>query len=115
MSSDRLRFSRRLARAILVSLSLGAILLSMGAPGVGWVLSSATLIAASVCAHFIGRAWLLACSLLSVALLLTFGPLGYFDSSKFDPNLMMVAFTFGPLAVALIALFLGLSRGKSGP
>lgn len=105
---------RRLAGSVLVVLSFSSIVLSLGAPGLGWALSGATLIAASLCSPLIGRGWLVACSALTVVLLLTFGPVGYYDSSTFDPDWVMAAFTFGPLAIGLVALLAPYWTNKPG-
>lgn len=98
------QLARRFVGAILVFFSLSSILLSLGAPGLGWALSGSTLIAASICSLLIGRGWLIVCFILTVVLLLTLGPLGYFDSSTSDSDCVMAAFTFGPLAIGLVAL-----------
>lgn len=103
---------RRLAVSILILLSLGSIVLSLGAPGLGWVLSGVTLIDASMCSALIGRRWLLVCMGLTVALLLTFGPLGHYKSSALDSNWVMAAFTFGPLAIGLAAFLVPLFKQK---
>jgi len=104
------QWGRCLAGSVLVLISLSSIVLSLGAPGLGWALSGATLIAASMCSPLIGRGWLGVCSVLTVALLLTFGPLGYYDSSTFELDWVVAAFTFGPLAVALVALLVPLRK-----
>ena len=108
------QWSQRVAGAALVLLSFTAIVVSLGAPGIGWTLSGATLIVASSCSPLIGRGWLVICSILTVVLMLTFGPLVYYDSSIFDPNWVMAAFTFGPLAIGLVALLAAFGRQRAG-
>jgi hypothetical protein len=95
-------------------LSPGAIVLSLGAPGLGWALSGVTLIVASMCSPLIGRHWLVACLAFAIVHLLTFGPLGIYDSSSFDPDLVKVVFTFGPMTIGLIALLLPFWRQRFG-
>lgn len=107
------QLGRRIAGSTLVLLSLCSIVLSLGAPGVGWALSGISLLLASMCSSTIGRSWLIVCFVLTFALLLTFGPLGIYDSSPFDPDLVMVAFTFGPLTIGLVTLLLQFWRQNS--
>lgn len=106
--------SRWIAGSTFVLLSLCSIVLSLGAPGIGWALSGITLIVASMCSSLIGRNWLAACLALAFTLLLTFGPLGTYDSSSFDPDWVMVIFTFGPLTIGLAALLVQFWRQRFG-
>ncbi len=104
---------KRLAGPVLVFFSICAVILSFGAPGLGWALSGITLIAASMCTSLIGRSWLVACTVLTLALLFSFGPLGYFQWSAIRFDAAMALFTFTPLAIAMVALMRPLWRPRS--
>lgn len=108
------QLARWIAGSTLVSLSICSLVLSLGAPGLGWTLSGVTLIVASICTPLIGRNWLVACLVLTLVLLLTFGPLGIYDSSSFNPDLFKIAFTFGPMTIGLIALLVPFWRHRFG-
>jgi hypothetical protein len=108
MNSGQL--ARWITGSALLILSLCAIVLSLGAPGLGWALSNATLLGACVVSNLIGRKWLLACLILTCLLLVTFGPLGIYESSRFDPDWPMSAFTFGPVMISLLTLLMPIWR-----
>lgn len=112
MAGHQLR--RWITGSTLVVLSLCSIVLSLGAPGLGWALSGVTLIVASMCSPLISRNWLVACLVLTFVLLVTFGPLGVYNSSSFDPDWVMAAITFGPMTIGLVALLAPFWRQRFG-
>lgn len=108
------RLGSRIAGSARVVLSLCSIVLCLGAAGAGWAVSGATLVVASLCAPLIGRHWLAVCLVLTFALLVTFGPLGVYDSATFDPDWVMAAMTFGPIMIALVALLVPFWKKRFG-
>ena len=60
---------------ILAFLSLAALVLSMGAPGLGWALASIILFLACLCSHWIGLRFVCLCLAVTVIHFVTFGPL----------------------------------------
>ncbi len=108
------RLGRWITGSVLVSLSLCSIVVSLGAPGLGWALSAATLITACICSTLIGRKWLLTCLILTLVLLVTFGPLGVYDSSSSDADWVMAILTIGPISIGLVTLLLPFWRQRFG-
>lgn len=90
-----------------VLLSLAAIVLGLGAPGLGWGLATVTMVAASLCFRLVGRAWLCVCLALAAIHVLTVGPLGGGAGSSFGDNrfigAVLAAFPFLAGAGGLVA------------
>lgn len=95
---------RTLAGAGFVLLSLVAVVLSLGAPGLGWGLATLTMIAISLCARLVGRGWLYVCLALTLVHLLTFGPLGVAGSSFGSHWLIGTVFAALPFVAGMGAL-----------
>lgn len=98
------RRPRRLAGAGFALLSMVAVVLSLGAPGLGWGLATLTMIAASLCARLAGRGWLYVCLALTLVHLLTFGPLGVAGSSFGSHRVVGAVFAALPFVAGIGAL-----------
>lgn len=94
----------RLAGAGFALLSVVAVVLSLGAPGLGWGLATMTMIAASLCARLVGQRWLYVCLALTLVHLLTFGPLGVAGSSFGSHGLIGAVFAALPFVAGIGAL-----------
>ncbi len=64
-----------LSGAGFVLLSLISMILSLGAPGLGWSVATITMVGVSLCSRLVGRRWLSACLALTAIHLFTLGPL----------------------------------------
>lgn len=98
---------------VLTLLSIAAIVLSLGAPGLGWALASITLVLASVCSLWIGLRVVCLCLAATTIHFVTFGPLTYSVGS----NVSWVAvaiFGWGPFIVCGLALLLSFWRRRIG-
>lgn len=94
-----------LAGPAFVIMSLLAIVLSLGAPGLGWMLATLTMVAVSLCWRRVGRRWVWICLGVTLAHLLSFGPLGGGDASSYGDNLALgIAFTAAPFVAGVAAL-----------
>lgn len=93
-----------------VLLSLIAVVLSLGAPGLGWGLATVTMVAISLCSRLVGQRWLYVCLAVTTIHLLTFGPLGGGTGSSFGDRwfigAMFAAAPFIAAAGALAARYL---------
>lgn len=58
-----------------VLLSVVSVVLSLGAPGLGWSLATVTMVMASLCSRLVGPCWLSICLAVTTIHLFTFGPL----------------------------------------
>lgn len=94
----------RLSGAGFTLLSVVAIVLSLGAPGLGWGLATMTMIAASLCARLVGQRWLYVCLALTLVHVLTFGPLGVAGSSFGSHWLIGAVFAALPFVAGIGAL-----------
>jgi hypothetical protein len=75
-----------LSGAGFVLLSVVSVVLSLGAPGLGWGLATVTMVAASLCFRLVGQRWLYICLAVTAIHLLTFGPLGGGAGSSFGSD-----------------------------
>lgn len=105
---------RRLAGAGFVLMSVVSVVLSLGAPGLGWVLATVTMVAVSLCAHLVGQRWLSICLGVTLVHLLTLGPLSDSPGSSFGSDLLFGAvFTAAPLVVGVVALVVTYWRSRN--
>ena len=100
-----------LSGAGFVLLSVVSVVLSLGAPGLGWGLATVTVIALSLCARLVGRRWLCVCLALALVHLLTLGPLGGRAGSSFGSHWLVGAvFAALPFVAGVGALMDSRSR-----
>jgi hypothetical protein len=96
---------RRIAGAGFVFMSVVSLVLSLGAPGLGWALATVTMIAVSLCSALVGRRWLVICLGVTLFHLFSVGPLNSSPASSFGSDwLFGAAFTAAPLVVGVVAL-----------
>lgn len=96
-----------LTGGILIFLSIVAIVLSLGAPGLGWALASIILVMASLCLPWIGQRFVVLCMAVTVIHFVTFGPLTYSGASPSNVSWIIVAvFGWGPFVICGIAVLL---------
>lgn len=76
----------RLSGAGFVLLSVVSVVLSLGAPGLGWGFATLTMVAVSLCSRLVGPRWLSVCLAVTSIHLLTLGPLGGGAGSSFGSN-----------------------------
>lgn len=96
---------------ILAFLSIAAIVLSLGAPGLGWAFASMILLAASVCARWIGLRLVSLCMTVTVIHFVTVGPLS--DSGGANVGWgVVIFFWWGPLIVSGLVLLMSLLRAR---
>lgn len=94
-----------LARAGFLIMSFLAILLSLGAPGLGWMLATLAMIGVSLCWRRVGRRWVWICLGVTLIHLLTLGPLGGGGASSFgDSPAFGIVFTAAPFVAGAAAL-----------
>lgn len=84
MAASKLDGSRRrklamLVKSFLIFLSVSSIVISLGMPGVGWVVSALTLTIASLAAALIGKRPVAIVLGISLVHLVSFGPLAGFE------------------------------------
>lgn len=94
-----------------------ALLLSLGMPGVGWIIAVAVLILCSASTPWLNRRYL-ACSLaVSLLHLFSFGPLtilgGAISMRSWPPVWFVVFFVALPLVLAVIMLFPRRRKGRN--
>jgi hypothetical protein len=75
-----------LSGAGFVLLSVLSVVLSLGAPGLGWGLATVTMVVVSLCSRLVGRRWLYICLAVTTIHLLTLGPLGGGAGSSFGTD-----------------------------
>lgn len=97
---------------ILAFLSLAALVLSMGATGVGWALASIILFLACLCSHWIGLRSVCLCLAVTVIHFATFGPLSSVGSNV--SSVTVVIFVWGPFIASGLALLLPYWRRMIG-
>jgi hypothetical protein len=69
-----------------VLLSVVSVALSLGAPGLGWLLATITMVVLSLCSRLVGQRWLYICLAVTAIHLFTFGPLGGGSGSALGSN-----------------------------
>jgi hypothetical protein len=84
----------------LLFFALFSMLISMGAPGLGWVIAAFNLLLAGLFIPLIGRRCLGLCLVITIAHLFTFGPMSGAQSSFKTSPLFSAGFVLLPLAVA---------------
>jgi hypothetical protein len=94
-TGSRWRKPATLAKAFLIFLSVFSIVISLGMPGVGWIVSVLTLIIASLVAALIGKRPVAVVLGISLVHLVSFGPLAGFDV---QPG---VGYSFAAITVVL--------------
>jgi hypothetical protein len=112
--TDRRRRLRRSAGAGFVLLSVVSLVLSLGAPGLGWVLATVTMVAVSLCSHLVGQRWLAICLGVTLVHVITLGPLSDSPGSSFGSDWLFGAvFTAAPLVVGVVALVVTYWRSRN--
>jgi hypothetical protein len=102
-----------LAGAGFVLMSVVSVVLSLGAPGLGWALATVTMVAVSLCSHLIGQRWLWICLGVTLVHLLTLGPLGGGKAPSFGSDWFFGAvFTAMPIVVGVVALVVTYLRSR---
>lgn len=86
----------RLSGAGFVLLSVVSVLLSLGAPGLGWGLAMVTMIVVSLCSRLVGKRCLYICLAATTIHSLTFGPMGGGAGSSFGSD-WFIGVVFGAL------------------
>lgn len=102
-----------LAGAGFTMMSVVSVVLSLGAPGLGWLLATVTMVMVSLCARLVGQRWLCVCLGVTLVHLFTFGPLSRTTGSSFGNDWLFAAvFTGTPLVAGVIALVLTRCRSR---
>lgn len=95
----------RLSGAGFLLLSVLSILLSLGAPGLGWGLATVTMIAISLCSRVVGRRWLWGCLIVTLVHFASLGPLVGRAGESFGSNWFTgVVFAAAPFVFGIVAL-----------
>lgn len=93
----------RITASVLLLLSIGAIVLSLGAPGLGWAFASVILMIASLCTPWLGTRVVYPSLAVTAIHLVTFGPLT--SSGGAHVSWMIGAIlSWGPFLVCGVAL-----------
>ncbi|UOD30342.1 hypothetical protein INH39_00870 [Massilia violaceinigra] len=101
-----------LVAAACILLSLVSMVVSLGAPGIGWMIAAAILIIATFMTPLIGRLKLGICFVITVIHLFTFGPMSLLGLTfTLDPGFIFL-FALTPLLVALASLLRPLSQRR---
>jgi hypothetical protein len=109
----RRRLIRLVAGAGFALMSVVSVVLSLGAPGLGWVLATVTMVAVSLCSHLVGQRWLWICLGVTLVHLITLGPLGGSAGSSFGGDWVFgTVFTAMPLVVGVVALVVTYLRSR---
>jgi hypothetical protein len=112
--ADRRRRLRRFAGAGFVLMSVVSLVLSLGAPGLGWALATVTMVVVSLCSHLVGQRWLAICLGVTLVHLITVGPLNGSAGSSFGSDWLFGAvFTAVPLVVGVVALAVTYWRSRN--
>jgi hypothetical protein len=112
--ADRRRRLRRSAGTDFVLMSVVSLVLSLGAPGLGWVLATVTMVAASFCSQLVGQRWLAICLGVTLVHVITLGPLSDSPGSSFGSDWLFGAvFTATPLVVGVAALVITYWRSRN--
>jgi hypothetical protein len=94
-----------------LALSTFAILLSIGMPGVGWMVAVGGLIVCSAITPWIGKRYLAGSLVVSILHLFSFGPLallgGAVSTRAWPPAWFLACFVAFPLLLAVMTLFFG--------
>lgn len=93
-----------LIRGIFISLATFSVLVSLGAPGLGWVVAAVNLFLVSLLTPLIGRRWVGLCLGISIVHLFTFGPMSDPKSLLDAPLLFSLGFVLAPVLIALVSL-----------
>jgi hypothetical protein len=102
-----------LAGAGFVVMSGVSVVLSLGAPGLGWLLATVTMVTVSLCSRLVGQRWLCVCLGVTLVHLFTFGPLSRAPGSSFGSDWIFAAiFTGTPLVAGVVALVLTSLRSR---
>lgn len=97
--------------ALLVAISAAAIVLSLGAPGLGWALASIILVLASFCIAWLGRRIVAVCLAVAIVHFFTFGPFTYQTGSAINVSwLVSIGLGWGPLLISSVALIASIMR-----
>jgi hypothetical protein len=107
MANERkLRGGRIAAGVFCVAVALLAFLMSLPAPGLGWIVAAGALVLTGVLTRWIGKSFASAVLAISVAHLLTLGPLSPLTRHTLAslPGSFAVIFIIIPVLVALIPL-----------
>jgi hypothetical protein len=103
----------RIAGGGFALMSIVSVVLSLGAPGLGWVLATVTMVAVSLCSYLVGQGWLWICLGVTLVHLFTFGPLGGDTGSSFGGDWVFGAvFTAMPFVVGVVALVVTYFRSR---
>ena len=94
------RWLRFLAGGMCYFLAIFSILVSMGAPGLGWVVAVVNLLLAGLFIPRIGRRCLGLCLPITIVHLFTFGPMSGAESSFKTSPLFSVGFVLLPIVIA---------------
>ncbi|HEX8612204.1 MAG TPA: hypothetical protein VF800_13025 [Telluria sp.] len=98
------RWPGLLVSAACIFLSIVSMVVSLGAPGIGWVSAATILVIATFMTPLIGRLKLGICLVITVVHLFTFGPLSPLGhTSTLDPVFIFL-FAITPLLVALASI-----------
>ncbi|MGH8808159.1 MAG: hypothetical protein ACREX0_09810 [Noviherbaspirillum sp.] len=111
MNSKRIRRVLVCIGVFSIFLSCFSFLLSLGMPGVGWVMAALALILASLLTPFIGRRYVSVALIVSSVHLFTIGPLSFLHQpvgaqGSMPPLSTIIVVVVVPFAIALFSLFL---------
>lgn len=88
--------------------------MSLGLPGIGWVVAALTLVLTSFLVPWIGRKYVTVTLGISVIHVLTFGPLSLLGQSRpVLPTFFLIVFVIAPIVIALISLFFPIERFRT--
>jgi hypothetical protein len=95
-------------------LSMCSIVLSLGAPGLGWGLATVTMVALSLCCRLVGPGWVSVCLAVTTMHALTLGPLGGGPGASFGSDwLVGTVFTSIPFLAGAVALVATCLRSRT--
>ena len=96
-----------------VALSLIAIVVSLGMPGVGWVTAAFLLVLGSAFARYVGGPYLVCAWNVSLVHLFTFGPMPGFRWAPDLPKWFALIFVLAPILAVPVTIFsLKRNRGR---
>jgi hypothetical protein len=103
-TGNQRRDTHQFAGMFFVELSFFSILVSLGMPGVGWVMSAFALVACSFSSPFVGRQYLAVSFATSLVHLFSVGPLSGFQLGADRSVAFLILLVALPLAVAVVSL-----------
>lgn len=102
----------RLSGAGFLLLSVLSVVLSLGAPGLGWGLATITMVAISLCSRLVAQPWFYLCLAVTFIHLLTYGPLGGAGSSFGNDWFIGAVFAALPFIAGVGALAVAYMRSR---